>query len=165
MKRYVLGIGLSIGAVFGMAGSFVQPGPVQNVLWEISSLGLIFGSVMQAARSARLGEDEVAVGFALLATAEAVMSGGTAAGISGGQSAFAAGTGLYVPALLFISLPRTYAIWVRVFGILSAIPFAVTSFKIFAGGEVLPAASLPGIGYGLMTIAIVGWVLKSIRKT
>ncbi|MBI4417905.1 MAG: hypothetical protein HY563_03945 [Ignavibacteriales bacterium] len=163
MARYLPATGLAIGALFGVAGSFVT-GTTQGILWEISSLGLIIGAILLAGRSGRNGEDEVAAGFVLLAIAEAVMSGGTAAGLSGSQAAFAAGTALYVPALLFIGGPKSYPVWVRLAGILAAIPFAITAFRIYAGGEVLPGSELPSAGYGLLTIAMIGWILRSLKR-
>ena len=52
----------------------------------------------------------MAAGFLLLAIAEAVMSGGNAAGQIEGQAAFGAGLALYLPALWLISSGRNFPI-------------------------------------------------------
>ncbi len=165
MKRYVISIGLAIGSGLGLAGSFVPSGVLQNTLWEISGIGLAVGCLLLAASYARKMQDELAVGFALLALAEGVMSSGTAAGISAGQPAFAAGTALYVPALLLISLPKNFAIWVRIAGIISSVVFAIVSLQIFLGNVVSPVSPLPSGGYAFLTIAVVGWIISVLRTT
>lgn len=160
----LISAGFAIGAAFGIAGSNVTSLILQNTLYEISSLGLITASVLVAVRLLRSGNDFLASGFLLLAVAEAVMTAGTALGSAGGQSEFAAGMALYVPALLLISIPAGLWIWVRVFGVLTAVPFAIAAFKIYGGHEVLSTSMLPGIGYGLLTLTIIGWIISVLRN-
>ena len=51
--RYITAIALAAGALFGMLASLLAPGPPQNGSWEISSVGLIVGAALSAARFAR----------------------------------------------------------------------------------------------------------------
>jgi|SRR5581483_1445951 len=164
MNRYKISIGLAVGAGFGMAGSMFPSGALQNTLWEISSVGLIVGCLLLAARLAQKGQQDLAVGFALLALAEGVMSSGSAAGVSGSQPAFGAGAALYVPALLLISLAKKYAAWVRITGVISSLLFAVVALQIFMGNTVAPASALPGAGYAFLTATIVGWIISTLRS-
>lgn len=161
--RLVIAAGLGVGVVFGFGGSFLPVGPAQNLSEAISSLGLILGAALLAARFAREGRDTVAVGLGLLALAEGVlMSGGTAAD-AGASASFAAGTALYVVALLLTSLPRAFPTWSRVLGALAAIPFAIHAGLRMLGGAPDPSGPVASTGYGLLSLAMVGWILFVLR--
>ena len=157
-------IGLAIGAGFGMAGSMTNEPILQNCEWEISSVGMISACALLTMKYFRSGNDFLAAGFFLLAIGEAVMSGGTVSGLVGAQPTFAAGMALYIPALWLISFPNSFAIWIRIAGVAASIPFAIASSKIFLGEQVLGTASLPGAGYGILTIAFIGWILTLLRE-
>ncbi len=162
--RILIVAGLATGAILGMVGSMLPAGPAQNEAWEISSVGLIVGALLLAITFFRRGNDTVAAGLALLVLAEAVMSGGTAAGVAGGLSAFGAGVALYVPALLLSSIPKTFPIWSRGAGILAAIPFAAEAALVYSGSGEPPTGPLPSAGYTLLTLAIVGWIVSVVRR-
>jgi hypothetical protein len=157
-------LGLATGAIFGMAGSLISSPISQIVLYEISSVGLTAGSVLLTIQFIRDKEDLVAAGFLLLAIAEAVMSGGNAAGQIEGQAAFGAGLALYLPALWLISGGRNFPIAFRLTGIVATIPFGFAAAKIFLGHDVPSTSALPGAGYGLLTITIVGWIWSLIKR-
>ena len=92
------------------------------------------------------------------------MSGGSVAGQVGGQPSFAAGMALYVPALLFIFIPKGFDLWIRIAGIVTTIPFLIAASKIFYGGQVLSTSALPGTGYGLLTVTFIGIIITLLRK-
>ena len=74
------------------------------------------------------------------------MLSGTAAGLIESVPSFAAGTALWAAALLLISIPKEFAIGVRLLGIASSILFAITAARIFWGEQVLPTSSpLPSL--------------------
>ncbi|PHN02251.1 hypothetical protein [Flavilitoribacter nigricans] len=158
-KYIIAAIGLVTGVVFGLSGSIVQDPVLTNVLYEVSSVGLTVACVVLALNFYRKEEDLVATGFLLFAIAEAVMSAGNAAGVVEGQPSFGAGMALYVPALLLISIPKTFALWNRISGIAAAIPFTIAAGIIFTGGIALPSSGLVGGAYGLLSLTIVGWVI------
>ena len=160
MVRHVTAACLAVGALFGLLGSLLAPGPPQNGSWEISSLGLIVGAGLLAGRLARNGQDSVAAGFALLAVAEAIMSSGTAAPPPTAIATFGAGVALYVPALILVSLPPVFPIWSRGAGMLAAVPFAAEAVLVFANRAEPPTGPLPSAGYTLMTVAVVGWIIQ-----
>ena len=121
------------------------------------------GTALSAARLARNGEDHAATGFALLAVAEAIMSSGTAAPPASAMAAFGAGVALYVPALLFISVPRVFPTWARIAGIVAAAPFLAEAVLVFDNRPQPPTGPLPSAGYAFMTIAVVGWIVHLLR--
>ena len=163
-KNLIAVIGLAMGAVFGMSGSFVADPTLTGILYEISSIGLIFALALLTIKYIKEDDDYRATGFLLFAIGEAAMSVGTASGEIAGQSAFAAGMAIYVPALLFISLPKGFPSWVRFTGIAATIPFAIAAATIFTGGQVLGSSPIAGAAYGLLVITIVGWCLSLLRE-
>ena len=163
-SNYLTISGLAIGVIFGLSGSFVSGPNLQIVLYEISSLGFMVGTVLMTLKFFRQNEDLVAAGFLLLTIAEAVMSGGNALGQVGGQASFGAGMAMYVPSFLLICLPKVLPTWVRVTGIATTIPFAIAASIIFSGGQVLSTDALPGIGYGMLSLSFIGFIITLIKE-
>ena len=164
-QNIIASIGLAIGAILGMSGSiFTDPEHLQISLYEISTVALTTACAVLAIKFLRSNNDWLATGFLLFAIGEAVMSGGTAAGQVAGQPSFAAGMALYVPSLLLISIPKGFPLWTRITGILASVPFLIAASKIFLGDQVLSTSLFPGIGYGLLTITIVGWIWTLVRE-
>src|SRR5207244_1265029 len=89
----------------------------------------------------RKGNDFVAAGFLVFAIGEGVMLSGTAATLAESVPSFAADTALWSAALLLTSVPKEFASWVRLVGIIGAILFAITAARIFRGEQVLPTSS------------------------
>ena len=64
----------------------------------------------------------------------------------------------------YISIPKGFPKFVRFTGVAASIPFAIAAAKIFLGEQVLSTSPLPGAGYGLLTITIIGWILIILKK-
>ena len=160
----VAAFGLTLGAVFGMAGTFMTQPPLQALSWAIDGAGLVMAGALLALKCARLGRDIVAGGFLVFAIAEAVMMSGLAAGPVGSVPAFAAGTALWSTALLLVSIPRYFAAWVRLPGIAAAILFAIVSARIHQGEQLLPTSTpLPYFAYPILVATFVGWIWELLR--
>lgn len=160
----IAAIGLAIGAVFGVSGSiFTQP-TTQIVLYQISSVALTAACALLTVKYLRDNKDYIATGFLLFAIAEAVMTAGAALGQVGGQASFAAGMALYVPAFLFICIPREFPFWSRLTGIAATLPFFIAASMIYLGGQALSTSVFPGAGYGLLTVTIIGWIVTLLRQ-
>jgi Na+-translocating ferredoxin:NAD+ oxidoreductase RnfD subunit len=160
--------GLAVGAVLGFGGNFLPVGPAQTLTYASSSLGIIMGSALLAAWFAGQGKSTVAVGFALLALAEGSVLLSVFALAGGTQRpafAFAAGTALYVMALLVASLPPVLPIWVRILGVLAAIPFATYALLSLLDQHPAPSDPLASVGYVLLILAIIGWIVTVLRAT
>ncbi len=112
--RILIVVGFAIGAVLGFGGNFLPAGPPQNIVYAISSLGIIMGSALFAAWFARRGHSTVAAGFALLALAESISLSGlfllASAPTFPGAYTFAAGVALYAVALPLASAPPASAL-------------------------------------------------------
>ena len=158
-------IGLTLGGVCGMAGTFVADPNLRSALWGIDGLGLVVATTILALKYFRSGNDAVAAGFLIFAIGESVMLSGTAQSLEAMVPSFGAGTGLWAAALLLTSVPRTFAGWIRVVSVIGAILFAATSARIFCGERILPTASpLPGLGYPFLVLAFAGWIWTLARE-
>lgn len=153
---------LVVGAVLGFGGNFIEPGGVQNVMYALSAVGLIIGSVLLAVKHASVGHSLAAAGFALVALGETRILNPT--DVPGGDASFAAGVLLYVPGLLMIALSGWAPRWVRLVGATAAIPFSLHSLIYLGGGAVDSTGPLAGIGYALFTLTVVGWLLTVLRS-
>jgi hypothetical protein len=165
--RVLIVVGFAIGAVLGFGGNFLPAGPPQNIAHALSSLGLIMSSALFAAWFARRGHNIVAVGFALLALAEGILLSGlfllASTPTDHGAYAFAAGVALYAVALPLASVPPAFPIWTRIVGALAAIPFAAHALLWLLGRAPHPSGPLASIGYVLLIVAIVGWIIAVLQ--
>jgi hypothetical protein len=161
----VAAMGLAVGAALGMAGTVVTQANLQNTCWAIDSVGLVMATALLAVKYLRKGNDFVAAGFLVFAIGESVLLSGTAAGLAGSVPAFAAGTALWATALLLISVPKEFAIGVRVVGIVTSVLFAVTALRIFWGEDLLPISSpLPFFAYPFLVLTMIGWIWTLLRE-
>ena len=158
--RSIIVGGLVVGAVLGFGGNFVEQGNTQSVVYGLSTLGLILASVLLAVEHASVGHRLAAAGFALLALGETRVLNPTDA--PGGEASFAAGVFLYAPGLLLIALSPWAPRWVRLLGVIAAVPFTAHSLIYLGGGEIDSTDPLAGVGYALFTITIVGWIVDVV---
>ena len=157
-------IGLALGGVFGMAGTFVAARNLQAALWAIDGVGLIVATALLALHFFRKGNDIVAAGFLVFACASSVMLTGNATTAEGSVPSFAAGTALWCAALLLTSVPKEFAVWVRVVGIIGSVLFAITAASIFWGKQVLPTSSpLPFFAYPFLVLTFIGWIWTLLK--
>lgn len=157
--------GLIAGGVLGMAGSIVSASDVRAVCWAVDGVGVIIATVILALTFVRSGRLEVAAGFLIYAIGESVMLGGTAMSLEASVPAFAAGTALWSVGLTLTSVPRVFAIWTRVVGIVSAVLFGVVSLSIFRGLQLTPIAHpLPFFAYPFLVLTFIGWIVAILKS-
>jgi hypothetical protein len=163
----IAAVGLALGGALGMAGAMVTQQNVQAILWAIDGSGLVMAAAMLATKYFRAGNDVVAGGFLVFAIGEGViLLSAPAAGVAGSIPAFAAGTALWATALLLISVPKLFAMPVRILGILSAVLFAITAARIFWGEPLQPTSTpLPTYAYPVLVATFIGWIWTLWRET
>jgi hypothetical protein len=155
---------LAVGAALGFGGNFLGPGTPQTVAHGISSIGLVVGSALLALSFLRRGRDAVAAGFLVLAVAElALGNNGREGDIA--LTGFAASVLFYAPALLLISLPPAFPLWTRVAGALSGVAWAVYGGLFLLGSPPPPDGPVAGAGYALLTVALIGWIMATLRPS
>ena len=151
-------VGLVLGGVFGIAGTILMP-PLQAILWAIDGAGLVMATALLTVKYFRTGNDVVAGGFLVFAIGEGVLLSSAAAGPESSIPSFAAGITLWGTALLLVSIPRLFALPVRIIGIVSAILFILTAARIFMGEQLLPTSTpLPVDAYPFLVATFIGWI-------
>lgn len=163
----IAAVGLALGGALGLAGAMVTQRNVQAILWAIDGAGLVMAAAMLATKYFRSGNDVVAGGFLVFAIGEGViLLSAPAAGFEGSIPAFAAGTALWGTALLLISVPKLFAIPIRILGIVSAVLFIVTAARIFWGEQLHPTSTpLPAYAYPVLVATFAGWIWTLWRET
>jgi hypothetical protein len=100
----------------------------------------------------------VAGGFLVFAIGEGLLLS-SAADPERSIPSFAAGITLWGTALLLVSVPRQFALPVRIIGIVSAILFIITAARVFMGEQLLPTSTpLPADAYPFLIATFLGWI-------
>jgi hypothetical protein len=161
----VAAVGLAIGGLFGLAGTFAEQAALRQSFWAFDGVALVVATTLMAIRFLRSGDDCVAAGFLVFAMGESLLVSGTAAGMEGSVPSFGGGVALWAAGLLLISVPATLAIWVRVAGVAAALSFAVVAGRIFWGEVLLPtAAPMPFFAYPVLVLTFVGWIATLLKR-
>jgi hypothetical protein len=162
----IAAVGLALGAALGLAGATATQQNVQAILWAIDGAGLVMATPLLAIKYFRTGNDVVAGGFLVFAIGEGIIIlSGPAAGVAGSIPAFAAGTALWGTALFLVSIPKLFAVPIRLLGIVSAVLFIITSARIFWGEQLLPTSRpLPTYAYPVLVATFVGWIWTLWRE-
>jgi hypothetical protein len=168
MKRVLnilIVIGLVLGGVFGLLGTIVSSQSIRAASWGIDGVGLVVAAALLTLKYFRKGDDCVAGGFLVFAIGEGLILSGAAATLEESGPSFAAGAALWSAALLLTSIPRTFAGWTRIAGVIGAVLFAVTSARIFVGERIFPTTSpLPFFAYPFLVATFCGWISTLLRE-
>jgi hypothetical protein len=161
----IASLGLALGGIFGMAGTFVGQANLRNISWGIDGLGLIVATCLLTIKYFRKGCDFIAAGFLVFAIGESVMLAGTAAGLDASVPSFAAGTSMWATAILLISFPAEFSPWARLIGFTTSALFYITAAKIFWGAPITPLSSpLPFFAYPFLVLTFIGWIVTLLKE-
>jgi hypothetical protein len=153
-------VGLAIGGIFGMAGSFVGSAHLRQVFWLLDGVGIIVAAALLAVKFFRKGNDALAASFLVFLVAESVVLSDAAAGLEASRASFASGVALWAASLVMTSLSSTFPTWSRVTGLVAAALFTVTAVRIASGDlMVTTSAPLPSAGYPFLVLTFVGWIV------
>jgi hypothetical protein len=160
----IASIGLAIGALFGMSGlAFTSP-VAQLCLFVISGVGFTVGLTLLVVKFLWEKDEFLATGFLLFAMGETISTLNAAADEQTAASSFAGCMLFYVTGFLFICLRPTFPLWTRITGLLSATIFLAAAIRFYLGYGISTADTLPGIGYGLLTLTLIGWITYLLRE-
>jgi hypothetical protein len=163
--RILASIGLAVGGVLGLAGSFAPSASLRGLLWGIDGTALIMATGLLAILFFRRGQDIVAAGFLVFAIGESVLLPGAAMDLAASTSSFGAGAGLWAMALALISGPRAFPSVVRLLGFAAAILFAIVALQIYGGTPLTPLTHpLPFFAYPVFVATFVGWIWTLLRS-
>lgn len=159
-------VGLAIGGIFGMAGSFVPQAHLRQLFWMLDGVGIIVAAALLAVKFLRKGNDTLAASFLVFLAAESLVLSNTAAGLEASRASFASGIALWAASLVMMSLTSVFPKWSRVTGLVAAALFTVTAVKIaFADTIVATSAPLPSAGYPFLVLTFVGWIRTTLARS
>jgi len=157
-------IGLFIGGVCGMVGSFVSSSSFRGLAWGIDGVGLILATGLLTIYYFRKGSDMAAAGFLIFAIGEGLILSYSGVDLNANIFSFGAGTSLWAASLFVISSQKIYPLFIRCAGLLAAVLFSVVAVQIFTGHSVNALAKpLPFYAYPVLVITIFGWAWTLIR--
>lgn len=160
----VAAVGLAIGGIFGLAGTFVGQAALRQSLWAIDAVGLVVATALLTMKYFRQGNYCVAAGFLVFVVGETLVMSDAAAGLTPMVPSYGAGIALWSAALVMTSLPRTFALWTRLAGVVAAILFAISAGRIMWGAQLLPtSAPLQTLGYPFLVLTLAGWIWTLFR--
>ena len=157
--------GLVIGAVLGMAGTFVPSDSLRGLLWGLDGIALIIATALLTIHHFRRGNDVVAAGFLVFVVGETLILSGAAMDLARSGPVFAAGVGLWAAALALVSAPNVMPSWLRVVAAVAALLFAAVAVQVFTG-HALTALSqpLPFFAYPFLAATLFGWAWVDYRS-
>ena len=157
--------GLVIGAVLGMAGTFVPSAPLRGLLWGLDGIALIVATALLTIDYFRRGQDVMAAGFLVFVVGETLILSGAALDLAASGPVFAAGVGLWAAALALISAPAVMPSWIRVVAALAALLFAAVALQVFMGSSLTPLSRpLPFFAYPFLAVTLFGWAWVEYRN-
>jgi len=158
-------IGLVVGAVLGVAGSFVPSAALRGLAWGLDGTALVLAAALLAVHHVRRGHELVAAGFLVFIAGETLIVSGSAMTLAASMPSFAAGAGLWAASLVLVSAPRIMPGWVRVVGVISAILFAWVAVQDFLGHALTPLSHpLPFFAYPFFALTLFGWAWAHYRQ-
>ncbi|UDL87372.1 hypothetical protein LGH82_19500 [Mesorhizobium sp. PAMC28654] len=160
----IASLGLAIGGAFGLAGTFDASTPLRETLWTIDGAALVVATALLTMKYQRLGNDCVAAGFLTFLAGESLLMAGNAAGLEASVPSYVGGITLWAAALVMVSAPKTFALWMRITAVIAAVLFVVSACMIIWGAPLLPTSSpLPAAGYPFLVLTFVGWIWTLLK--
>jgi len=154
----VASAGLVIGALLGMAGSFVPSAELRGLAWSADGTALIVASALLVAYHLRRGDAQLAAAFLVFLAGETLIVSGSGVELAASAPTFSAGAGLWSASLVLVSTSRVIPLLVRVTGAIAAVLLAITAAGILTGMGFTPLSEpLPFYAYPFLAVTLVGW--------
>ena len=164
-QRLIAPSGLVIGAVLGMAGTFVPSASLRGLLWGLDGIALIVATALLTIHHFRRGNDIVAAGFLVFVVGETLVLVCAAMDLAASSPVFAAGAGLWAASLALVSAPNVMPSWVRVVASIAALLLAVVAVQIYMGRTLTPLSQpLPFFAYPFLGVTLFGWAWVHYRE-
>ena len=165
LTKTIAAVGLFIGGIFGMIGSFVSSSSFRGFAWGVDGVALIVASTLLTVYYLRKGYDTLAAGFLIFAIGEGLILSGNGADLNENVSSFGAGTSLWAASLALISFQNVFPKLIRLTGFIAAALFSVVSVQIFTGSSINALTDpLPFYAYPFFAATIFGWGWILLRK-
>jgi len=163
--RRIAAIGLVIGAVLGIAGTFAPSASMRGLAWGLDGTALIGAAALLVVHHVRRGNELAAAGFLVYVAGETLILSGSAMTLEASVPTVGAGMSLWAASLLLVSSSRTMPTVVRASGVIAALLFAVVAVRIFLGEALMPLSEpLPFVAYPFLAATLVGWAWVHYRE-
>ena len=164
--RTLAAAALVVGALFGMAGTFVSSVNIRSLAWGIDGALLVAGCALLAIHHVRLGNELPAAGFLVFLAGETLIVSGSGMELAASAPTFAAGAALWAAGMFLVSASRVQPPFVRATGFVASILFAIAAAQIFAGAGLTPLSKpLPFFAYPFLALTLFGWASTHIKNT
>ena len=158
-------IGILIGGIFGMTGSFVSSPSLRSLAWGLDGIGLVVATSLFAVYYFRKCLDMTAGGFVIFAIGQSLVLSSSGFDLDANAFTFGSGTGLWAASLFVISLQKTYPLFIRITGLLAAVLFSMVAIHIFIGNHLNALTKpLPFYAYPVLVITIFGWAWSVLKE-
>jgi hypothetical protein len=164
--RLVAAIGLVVGAVLGVAGTFAPSPALRGLAWGLDGTALVVAAALLTIHHSRRGNDLAASGFLVFVAGEALILSGAAMDLAASTPTFAAGVSLWAASLALVSASNVIPSAVRGLGLVAALLFTVVAVRIFLGEPLTPLSQpLPFFAYPFLAATLCGWAWAHYRMT
>ena len=134
--RLIAAIGLVVGALLGMAGTFAPSASLRGLAWGVDRIALIVAIALLTVHHLRRGNDALAAGYLVFLVGEGLILSGAAMDLVASAPSFAAGIGLWATSLALVSAASTMPAVVRGVGFVGSLLFAVVAVTDVLGASV-----------------------------
>ena len=156
--RLIAAIGLVVGAVLGVAGTFAQSSSLRGLAWGLDGTALVVATAILTIYHSRRGNEGVAAGFLVFVAGEGLIVSTSAMDLVASAPVFAAGVALWSASLALVSASSLMPLFVRVVGFVGSFLFAVAAVQMFSGRALTPVSQpLPFFGYPFLAATLLGW--------
>lgn len=161
----IASVGLVVGSVLGLAGTFVPSVALRGLLWGVDGIALVIAAAILAVQYFRKGNDAIAAAFLVFMAGQTLVLSTAAMDLRSGGPVFGAGVSLWAASLYLLSAPRTVALWARATGVIAGTLFLIVAVQLFLG-HALTALSqpLPFFAYPFLVATLLGWAWESYRS-
>jgi len=157
-------IGLLLGGVLGVAGSFVPSAALRGLAWGIDGAALIMAGAVLTIHFFRQENDLAAAGFLVFVAGETLVFAGSAMDLMASVPTFGAGVALWALALVMVGLSGAFPRGLSLLGMIASVPLFVVAGRIFLGEALSPLTSpLPFFAYPPFAVTLFGWAWCLLR--
>jgi hypothetical protein len=165
-QNLIAPIGLVVGGVLGMAGTFVPSASLRGLAWGLDGISLIVASALLTVHYFRKGNDLVAAGFLVFVVGETLVVSGAAMDLATSTPLFGAGVGLWAASLALVSATNAMPAFARCAGFIAAVLFTIVALRIFAGNPLTPLSQpLPFFAYPFLVATLFSWAWVHYRSS
>jgi hypothetical protein len=162
--RQIAAVGLVVGALLGMAGTFAPSASWRGLAWGLDGTALVVACALLTVHHFRRGNDLAAAGFLVFVAGETLILSGSAMTLEASGPSFAAGVSLWSASLVLVGVSNIMPRLINGIGFVGALLFAIVALRIFMGEALTPLSEpLPFLAYPFLAATLFGWAWGHTR--